>query len=272
MNGFLWCLWLVVVVAIAIWAFGGKRRRRLKSLRGAAEGGGFTDEDRAHLRKHVRALEGMPSELRDRLEALTLVLVAEKNFEPCGGLAEVTREMKIVIMAQASFLLLGRNHNFFPKLRSVLVYPDAYRGRDHDGQEEEGGRLGESWESGTVVLSWRSVQRGGENCEDGLNVVIHEFAHQLDQENQHADGLPKLDRHQPVGQWASAFSKAYEHFCESLDEGRRTVMDPYGATNAAEFFAVATETFFEKPRQLRIDEPALFEQLLEYYGVDPSAW
>lgn len=272
MDKFLWGLWVAFIIGIAIWAFGGVRRRRLNALREAARQGGFTDEDREHLKKHVRALDGMPSDLRERLEKITLVLIAEKNFEACGGLKEVTREMKVVIMAQAAFLLLGRKHDFFPKLRSILVYPEAYRGRDRDGKEEEGGRLGESWDSGTVVLSWKSVQRGGENPEDGLNVVIHEFAHQLDQANQHADGLPELPQSQPVGRWATIFSKAYETFCDDVEDGRRTVMDPYGATNPAEFFAVASETFFEKPRQLRIDEPALFDQLAEYYGLDPSAW
>ncbi|YCM45284.1 M90 family metallopeptidase [Verrucomicrobiaceae bacterium 227] len=272
MNGFLWTLWVLVIIAIAIWAFGGVRRRRLRAFKEAAEEGGFTGADWVHLKRHVRSLEDMPEELKKRLEVLTLVLMAEKNFEACGGLEEVTREMKLVIMAQAAFLLLGRDHDFFPKLRTVLVYPEAYRGRDRHGEEEDGGRLGESWGSGTVVLSWKSVQRGGENDEDGTNVVIHEFAHQLDQENQHADGLPELAGNQPIGRWASTFSEAYEAFCEDLEAGRRTVMDPYGATNPAEFFAVASETFFEKPKQLKREEAALYEQLQTYYGVDPSTW
>jgi len=238
----------------------------------AADEGGFTESDWEHLKKHVRAIEGMPEELKKRLEVLTLVLMAEKNFEACGDLEEVTREMKLVIMVQAAFLLLGRDHDFFPKLRTVIVYPGAYRGRDQHGEEEEEGRLGESWESGTVVLSWKSVQRGGENDEDGMNVVIHEFAHQLDQENQQADGLPELGSRQTIGHWASTFSAAYETFCDDLEAGRRTVMDPYGATNPAEFFAVGSEAFFEKPRQLKEDEPALYDQMKTFYGVDPSGW
>jgi len=241
-------------------------------LKEAEKEGGFSESDREHLKKHVRAIEGMPDDLKKRLEVLTLVLIAEKNFEACGGLEEVTREMKVVIMAQAAFLLLGRDHDFFPKLRTVLIYPGAYRGRDHHGEEEDGARLGESWDSGSVVLSWRSVQRGGENDEDGMNVVIHEFAHQLDQENQQADGLPELGSGQTIGRWASTFSAAYETFCDDLDAERRTVMDAYGATNPAEFFAVASETFFEKPRQLQIDEPALYDQMKTFYGVDPSVW
>ena len=272
MNFFLWALLVVVIIAIAIWAFGGVRRRRLKALREAAKEGGFTDNDREHLKKHVRSIEGMPDDLKKRLEVLTLVLMAEKNFEACGDLEEVTREMKVVIMAQAAFLLLGLDHDFFPKLRTVLIYPEAYRGKDRHGEDEEGWRLGESWESGTVVLSWKSVQRGGENVEDGMNVVIHEFAHQLDQENDHADGLPELGNGQTIGRWASTFSAAYETFCYNLEAGRRTVMDAYGGTNPAEFFAVASETFFEKPRQIKIEEPALYEQLKIFYGVDPSTW
>lgn len=205
------------------------------------------------------------------MESIVPVLMADKNFEACGGLPEVTREMKVVIMTQAAFLLVGRRHDYFPRLRSILVYPDAYLGRNTDG-ENEGGRLGESWDSGTVVLSWLSVQRGGENDEDGRNVVLHEFAHQLDQENRKADGLPELQDRKAIGNWAHAFSEAYEEFCEDLDAGRQTVMDPYGATNPAEFFAVATETYFEKAKQLKEDAPALYEQLKGFYGLDPMEW
>lgn len=267
MNGFLWGIWLAVVIAIAVWAFGCQKRRRQRAL---AQAGPLSDEDRRFLHDHFDLWKDMPEELRLRLEPIVQVLIAEKNFEACGGLAEVTREMKVVIMAQAALLLVGRDHRLFSKLRTVLVYPDAFSG----GREEDDDsvRLGESWESGSVILSWRSVQRGGEDERDGRNVVLHEFAHQLDQENRHADGLPQLDSRNAIGNWAHAFSTAYEQFCRDLDGNRKTVMDPYGATNPAEFFAVATETFFEKSRQLRRDYPELYEQLKGYYGLDPLEW
>ena len=272
MNIFLWILWVAVVIAITVWALGGAKRRRRNALRVAAAEGGLSEDDREMIAQNVVQLQTMPDELKSRMEPIILVLFAEKNFESCGDLEEVTREMKLTILAQAAFLLVGRRHNFYPRLRSILVYPDAYRGRDPDGEEEDGGRLGESWDSGSVVLSWKSVLKGGENDGDGRNVVLHEFAHQLDQENRRADGLPVLENRSAIGKWAHAFSGAYDAFCEDLDAGRKTVMDPYGATNPAEFFAVATETFFEKAEQLHEEAPALFEQLKNYYGLDPRSW
>ena len=267
MTFVLWVVWLAVVLAIAVWAFGCQKRRRRRAL---AEAGPLSEADRGFLADHFDLWEKMPLDLRNRLEPIVQVLIAEKNFEGCGGLGEVTREMKVVIMAQAALLLVGRNHRLFSKLRTVLVYPDAFSGgREVD---EKTVRLGESWGSGSVILSWRSVQRGGEDERDGRNVVIHEFAHQLDQENRHADGLPELDDRSAIGNWAHAFSSAYEDFCKDLDAGRKTVMDPYGATNPAEFFAVATETFFEKAKQLHRDEPQLYEELKDYYGLDPLDW
>lgn len=273
MSGFFWILWVVVIIAIAIWAFGGTRRRRLNALQRAAAIGEFSPEERAQISKHVEIADRLPGDLRTEVERLALVLIEEKNFEACGGLAEVTREMKLVIMFQAALLLVGRSHRFYSQLRSVLLYPDAYHGKDEDGDNEEDGvRLGESWHSGSVVLSWRSVCKGGENEEDGHNVVLHEFAHQLDQENGKSDGLPILEKRNTLGSWAHTFSDAYEKFCDDLNDGRKTVMDPYGGTNPAEFFAVATETFFEKPHQLHEDSPELFAQLQTYYGLDPLSW
>jgi len=234
------------------------------------EAGPLNDEDRQSLKDHFRLYREIPASIREKMEPLIQVLVAEKNFEACGDLQEVDREKKVVIMAQAALLLVGRQHRFYPKLQSVLIYPGAFKGGGDD--DDETVRLGESWESGSVILSWRSVENGGENSEDGHNVVIHEFAHQLDQENRHADGLPQLESRKAVGNWAHAFSGAYEHFCKDLDAGRKTVMDSYGATNPAEFFAVATETFFEKSKQLHEDYPELYDQLEQYYGLNPRAW
>ena len=237
------------------------------------EAGPLSEEDRGFLEDHFNLYRDFSDELRKRLEPIVQVLIAEKNFEACGDLEEVTREMKVVIMAQAALLLVGREHRLFSKLRTILLYPDAFTGgRGKTDDSDETVRLGESWESGSVILSWRSVQRGGEDEKDGRNVVIHEFAHQLDQENRHADGLPELENRQAIGNWAHAFSGAYEDFCKDLDAGRKTVMDPYGATNPAEFFAVATETFFEKAKKLQKDYPNLYEQLVKFYGLDPRAW
>ena len=268
MKIFLWMVWVIGMIGIAIWAFGGAKRRRFKAL---AEAGPLNDRDRSYLAEHFRLYEEIPAEVREKMEPIIQVLIAEKNFEACGGLDEVTREMRVVIMAQAALLLVGRDHKLYPKLQSVLLYPNAFTGGRKD-EDDDSVRLGESWESGSVILSWKSVEKGGENDEDGHNVVIHEFAHQLDQENRHADGLPQLESRSAIGNWAHAFSDAYEDFCKDLDAGRKTVMDSYGATNPAEFFAVASETFFEKAEQLQEDYPELYEQLKNYYGLDPVVW
>ena len=267
MNAYLWLVWLAVIVGIAIWAFGGQKRLRHKAL---LKAGPLTDEDLGFLEDHFDLYKNIPLEIRSRLEPIVQVLIVEKNFEACGDLEEVSREMKVVIMAQAALLLVGRDHRLFSKLRTVLIYPKAFSGGREDGDKTV--RLGESWQSGTVILSWRSVQRGGEDKRDGRNVVIHEFAHQLDQENRHADGFPVLRNRNAIGNWAHVFSASYQDFCQDLDKGRKTVMDPYGGTNPAEFFAVATETFFEKAKQLKRDYPQLYLQLKNYYGLDPISW
>ena len=152
----------------------------------------------------------------------------------------------------------------------MLVYPTAYEVEDELGIKSI--RLGESWMSGSVVLSWESVKQGSRNEEDGLNVVIHEFAHQLDQFNGVADGLPVLKDRKDYPEWASVMRASFKALLERVAKGRKTVLDDYGATNPAEFFAVATETFFEKPRQLEDKHPELYGQLKRFYGLDPLHW
>ena len=149
-------------------------------------------------------------------------------------------------------LLLNRRMDYYPKLYTVLVYPSTYvAGTRHTirGQPDQASvRLGESWHAGAVVLAWDSVKHGVANFNDGHNVTMHEFAHQLDQHYSAADGAPVLENRSAYSAWARVFSKEYELLRMKTAKGRKTVMDSYGATNPAEFFAVATETFFEKPR------------------------
>ena len=116
------------------------------------------------------------------------------------------------------------------------------------------------------------MKQGSRNAEDGLNVVIHEFAHQLDQFNGVADGLPVLKDRADYPEWASVMRASFKELLERVSKGRRTVLDDYGATNPAEFFAVSTETFFEKPRQLEETHSALYQQLKRFYGLDPLSW
>jgi hypothetical protein len=214
-----------------------------------------------------------PTERR-RLQGQIQVFLAEKQFIGCGGL-QVTEEMKLTVAAVGCLLLLNERGKYFPKLRSILVYPSSYLVNettsigDYVVEERRVARLGESWTNDQVVLSWEQVKQDTYNWRDGHNVVLHEFAHQLDQEDRKAEGVPILQRNSDYSIWAKVMAEEYQQLCDDVQRGVKTVMDSYGATNPAEFFAVATETFFEKPQQLLKKHPALYELLQRYYQLDP---
>jgi Mlc titration factor MtfA (ptsG expression regulator) len=256
---------IAVVITIAVRHARGRARRR-NLLRGKR----LSHEDRWTIAQHFGLWERIPGEIREEVEGWIHVFLDEKSFEACGALEAVTREMKLTIAAQACLLIAFRPQDYYERLRSVLVYPGAYRARDVHGGEDI--RLGESWGTGSVVLGWKSVMQGAADPRDGLNVVLHEFAHQLDQEDGLADGVPGLDDGEDYGMWSRAFAPAYEDFCDRIERGQRTVLDEYGATNAAEFFAVATETFFERSSKMKDEEPEVYVALVDFYGMDPSGW
>jgi Mlc titration factor MtfA (ptsG expression regulator) len=212
------------------------------------------------------------SRLRDDLR----ILLAEKSWEGCGGL-ELTDEIKVTIAAQACLLTLNRKHDYFANVESILVYPTDYhardRRRDASGVVDEtiSDRLGEAWSNGPIVLSWFDVQKGGSNPDDGSNVVYHEFAHKLDVTDGEMNGVPLLDDDAQVATWAEVMHAEFENLVAAVEKGHETLLDPYGATNAAEFFAVATECFFEKPMQMLHRHPHLYHVLQGYYHQDPAA-
>jgi len=203
------------------------------------------------------------------------IFLDEKAFEGCGGLT-MTDEIRVTIAAQACLLLLHRNTDYYPDLESILVYPSTYvvhqKRRAPGGVEIEGdeARLGESWTRGAVVLAWDSVLRGAADVSDGHNVVLHEFAHQLDQETGEANGTPELPPRSSYSAWIKVLGADYNALVAQVHELHKTDIDPYGTTSPAEFFAVVTETFFEKPKQLRRRHPALYEQLQLFYQQDPA--
>ena len=206
------------------------------------------------------------------------VFLAEKSFEACGDLDEVSEEMRLVIAAQACLLVVDRPSEHYDRLRTILVYPTAFSvplresvGDDMEVIDEEE-RIGESWDQGSVILAWDSVLKGSANHEDGLNVVLHEFAHQLDQANGPADGAPILRRASDYRSWARVFQAAYGTHRRKTRRGKTTVLDEYGAEDPAEFFAVATETFFERPHELAAEYPELYEELARFYRLDPREW
>jgi Mlc titration factor MtfA (ptsG expression regulator) len=237
----------------------------------------FPDEWERILERNVALYRYLPDSLRDQLHNDIKIFINEKHFEGLGGL-EITDEIKVTIAAEASMLLLNRRNSDYPKLSSILVYPSAYVTRqitDIGGGayiEGQSVRLGESWQHGSVVLAWDNVRQGAMNSQDGHNVVLHEFAHQLDQEDGISDGAPILENRSSYVTWARIMSKEYEQLRSNVEHHKKSVIDTYGATNPAEFFAVATETFFEKPRQLKKKAPDLYAELKSFYNVDPIEW
>ncbi len=216
---------------------------------------------------------------RAELESHTQVFLVEKYFEGCGGLT-VTEEMRVLIAAQACMLLLHRETDYFPGLRSVLVYPGPFQGAGKAigpaGMVTEGlgWHRGESWHTpgsgGPVVLSWPDVLAGAADPADGRNVVYHEFAHQLDGESGWMDGAPVLDG-VAAAEWKRVMSAAFVAHVQAVRSGLATVIDPYGALSPAEFFAVATETFLERGPALRAAHGDVYRVLAAYYKQDPAA-
>jgi MtfA peptidase len=221
--------------------------------------GRLTEPDRQELKGHIQ------------------VFLAEKTFEGCGGL-DVTDEVRVTIAAQACILLLHRETGYYPGLSSIIVYPGEYLAPqvevDESGVVTEGTdrRSGESWQEGALVLSWEDVLAEGLDVHDCYNVVLHEFAHQLDAEEgitSEALLLPKGSRHRLL---AEELERGYLRLRHDVAHGRTTVLDPYGEESLEEFFAVATECFFERPRLLREGHSGLYTELALYYRQDPAEW
>ncbi|MEX2177079.1 MAG: M90 family metallopeptidase [Gemmatimonadaceae bacterium] len=206
------------------------------------------------------------------------VLLDEKHFEGCGGL-ELTDEIRVTIAAQACLLLLHRETDYYPRLRSILVYPSGYTVHEEraigDGLWEESGEdlLGHTEEHlSALVLAWDSARHGATEAGDGENLVLHEFAHQLDFEDSSTDGTPMLASRAEYLAWARVMGEEFEALRLAEASGRRTVIDQYGAENPAEFFAVVTEAFFERPHALRRRHPELYERLARFYQQDPAVF
>lgn len=232
----------------------------------------------ATLERWVQPYRYLPPSLQAELEQQVKMFLFHKTFVGSGGL-EMTDEIRVTIAGQACLLLLNRKSNEYDALRWIYVYPAAFLAK-RELQDEAGvvshgsvGLLGESWSNGKVILSWDDVERGAEDFTDGHNVVLHEFAHQLDHETGSTNGAPVLRGGAPAYKtWSTVFAREFAELQRQVHSGKRTLLDAYGATNEAEFFAVATETFFEKPRAMQADHPQLYQQLANYYQLDPVEW
>jgi len=230
-------------------------------------------EWKAILEKRLPLYNLLPQELKQQLEGLINIFVSEKTFVGCDG-QEITDEVKVTIAAQACILLLNRKTKYFPRLYTIYVYPSTYVAQPpaNSGMTRGQARMGESWKNGPVVLAWNSVTGGANNIQDGRNVVFHEFSHRLDQEDGLADGAPILESRSCYATWAGVLSAEFERLRKKARKGRKTVLYRYGATHPAEFFAVATEAFLEKPKQMKRKMPDLYEELKSYYKIDPLEW
>ncbi len=209
---------------------------------------------------------------RARLHEAASLFVHDKVFSAAGG-AEVDGSVQIAIALQACLLTLNLGENSYRGWSEIILYPDAFL-RPHEEMDAAGVvhysrdiLAGESWHGGPLVLSIADVENSGRA--DGVNVVLHEFAHKLDMLNGDANGFPPLHRGMDAAAWARDFSAAYADLCYRVDTGEDTAIDPYATVDPAEFFAVLTEVFFETPTLLDAEYPAVYRQLRQFYRQHP---
>ncbi len=249
-----------------------KSKRRQEMLQSE-----FSSEWSDYLIKRVPIYVKLPDYLKEQLHGLINVFIDEIEFVGCSGL-EITDEIKVTVAGQACILLLNRETSFYNGLNTVYIYPHTYvKGNksSRDGKvisEQTIACEGEAWQHGPIVLTWDNIVHGASDIRDGHNVVFHEFAHKLDQESGRGNGTPILEQSTQYLAWGRILGEEYKELCDKTKQRKESVMDAYGATNEAEFFAVATETFFEKPRQLFVQHEELYEVLKDYYKLDPLMW
>jgi Mlc titration factor MtfA (ptsG expression regulator) len=269
MQAWIWSTAITTLIAAAMLYPGWRLRRALKQP--------MPLEFRAILRRNIPIYLRMAPPLQQQLHKLVQQFLHQKKFVGCEG-QEIDDEVRVTIAGLACLLLLNRKTKVYPGLHAVLVYPTAFlvprKNVDEAGvvTETRQDLLGESWGDGRVVLSWDHVRRGAHDWTDGQNVVLHEFAHQLDSESGSNNGAPYLGSQESYRSWSQVLSRHFEDLRADAMFQQQSVLDHYGAQSPAEFFAVATETFFEKPWQLSERHPALFAEFAKYYRVDPREW
>ena len=266
--------WFTGLVAAALLVYG-IARRAAATEREKVRNAFFPPEWEEILRRNLPLYSRMPEELRRELQGLVNLFLDSKNFEGCDGI-ELTDEIRVTIAAQACLLLLNRKPRVYPRLSSVLVYPEPFITKQFwplGGHWVEGDQPAAGLSSrGAVVITWDAEQHVAAAAQEKHNVAVHEFAHQLDQEDGAADGIPLLESRSSIVAWARVVGAEFERLQISAERGVPTFLDQYGATNPAEFFAVATEAFIENPQALRSRKPELYATLRDYYRIDPAEW
>jgi Mlc titration factor MtfA (ptsG expression regulator) len=248
-----------------------RRRQRLLEMPFMKEWDGFVERNVAHYC-------ALDADERAHLKALIQVFMAEKNWEGCGGL-ELTDEIRVTISAQACLLLLNLPHDYYSNVQSILVYPSTVVPPERKlgsfehptgPLEPPSPLLGQAFQQGPVILVWDAVSRRGRHPQRGHNVVYHEFAHKLDMIDGAANGTPPLRSREEYREWARVCSREYGRLRRLAESGNPTFLDAYGATSEAEFFAVATEQFFDEPVALKRQSSDLYRVLKEYYRQNPA--
>lgn len=269
---------LVLAAGLAIAGWIGSQPWRLQRRRAALVGRPFPPAWRGILRRRVALYRRLPPDLQRQLRGLIQIFIAEKGFIGCRG-QPIDDEVRVTIAAQACMLQLNRRRpELFPHCRQILVYPGAFivdRERGAAGgviSERRHALLGESWSRGQVILSWSDSADGGALADDGQNVVMHEFAHQLDQQGGSANGAPPLPSRARYARWSAVMAREFRQLRARAAAGQPGLFDSYGASEPAEFFAVATENFFERPAPLAAGHPELYRELATFYRVDPLGW
>jgi Mlc titration factor MtfA (ptsG expression regulator) len=257
-------------LALAVAAWQRRRRSRREQLRQRP----FPSAWRRMLERNVPWFRSLAPTERRALEGGVLIFLDEIGIEGCSGLT-MTDEMRVTVAGCAALLIFKRPGVRYERLKTVLLYPETFAGQrlTHMGSgvsvETSEERSGESWRQGTVILVWAELERA--IAERGpYQPALHEFAHQLDTDDGAADGVPALPNRRRYQAWTAAFEPAFHRLQRDAETGQGSVFNPYGATNEAEFFAVATETFFGTPEALQSEQPAVYAQLRALYGLDPA--
>ncbi len=263
------CIFIIIAASFAHrkWYNAKLRQKRLATP--------LSDREWAIIIDQVPLCQKLPHDLRAKLSGKINLFLHQVEFLGCNEL-EVTEEMELSIAAQACLLIVNTD-TWYDTLQTILIYPGAFKSisKEYDGyvvREREVVRLGESWARGPVILSWAHAAEGAFVDDDGHNVVLHEFAHQIDGLSGHTDGAPVLAKDHKFSEWQRTLNEAYNRLIFNTEMGRKTFLDSYGATAPQEFFAVAVEVFFERPTALKQEEPAVYAQMSKYFQLDPSKW
>lgn len=261
-SGIVALILLIIAIGSYLWLFKLPVWRNNRILKQP-----FPNEWERILISNMSLYAHLPEDYQQRLKKLITLFLYKIPFSGSAGIV-ITDEIRVTIAAQACLLILGRTIDDYAKIKSIIVYPYAFFSQNESG-EVSGTRLGESWHNGRIILAWDDVLHNSRYLVEGHNVTLHEFAHQLDQEDGYSDGVPSIPS-SAVNVWVHSFSKQFKNLKSLVTDYQESFLNPYGATNPAEFFAVCTESFFTAPRKFKQVYPELFQLLHSFYQLDPG--